>query len=84
MDSKTALSFITARYRKALEQLEKEYREKLEANGGMVCLTGGPLFSNEPSALAAYLETRAWRAPKLEYIQEQHAAEIQVWFDCFS
>jgi hypothetical protein len=83
MDSKEALSFITARYRKAVEQLDKEYNEKLIANGGMA-LFSGPLFQNEPSTIAAYLDARAWRTVEWNRISDLHTAEIQVWFDCYS
>ena len=83
MDSKTALSFITARYHKALADLNEEYRQRLVANGGEVMFSG-PLFSGEPSAVAAYLEVAAWRRIELEHISEQYAAELQIWFDCFS
>lgn len=83
MDSKTALSFITARHHKALEQLYKEYDQKLVDSGGMAIFEG-PLFANEPTAVAAYLDVVAWKNAKLEQISEQHCVELQIWFDCFS
>lgn len=84
MDSRIALSHIGARYREALEQLEKEYEKKLVESGGAMCLTGGPMFQNEPTAVAAYIKDRAWRQVKRDEISRQYNAEVQVWFDCFS
>lgn len=82
MNSQVALSIIIARYRRTVEQLEEEYQGKLVTTGGAVCLSGGPLFENEPSAVAAYIEVRAWRNIKRQQIAEQYAVEVQVWFDC--